>query len=336
MTTADPDGPLNVLVSSAGRRVGLMNLFRAALNVLARSGTIIATDVSPLAAAWQTADVRCLVPRCNEPEFVPRLLDICREHSVRLVVPTIDPELPVLAEHRAAFDAIGTTVLVSSPEAVRIAGNKTRTHAWLTSNGFPTVRQTSVDEALRDPANWPLPLIAKPRNGSASIGVVRVTDRAVLQQLPDGSQYVVQSLASGPEHTVDVLIDRRRRAVCAVPRRRVEVRAGEISKGVTVRAPSMENLAAEVCERLPGAYGPMNVQMCCASDGTLAVIEINARFGGGFPLSAHAGADFPRWILEEVAGLPSTARADSWRPGVAMLRYDAEVFLDSVELSGPA
>jgi carbamoyl-phosphate synthase large subunit len=90
----------------------------------------------------------------------------------------------------------------------------------------------------------------------------------------------------------------------------------------------MQALATAVCERLPGAYGVVNVQMFQAEDGRLAVVEINARFGGGFPLSAKAGADYPRWIIEELIGARSTARADAWQAGLGMLRYDAEVFLD--------
>ena len=87
-----------------------------------------------------------------------------------------------------------------------------------------------------------------------------------------------------------------------------------------------------MCEAGPGAYGALNVQVFVAGDvhepASLAVIEINARYGGGFPLSLEAGADFPRWMLEELLGLPTTASPDDWRSGLVMLRYDAAVFVD--------
>jgi carbamoyl-phosphate synthase large subunit len=322
--------PVNILLSSAGRRVGLLNLFRKATRDLGLNGQIVATDASPLAAAWQQADIRYIVPSCGAPEYVDSLLDICRRDEVSLIVPTIDTELPILAAHRSRFEAIGTTVLVSLPECIRIASDKLLTNQWLTANNFPTVRQTSVPDALKDDAKWPLPLIAKPRNGSASIGLLRVADRLVLEQLRGHDDYVVETVARGNEHTVDVLVDRSQRVVCSVPRRRIEVRGGEVSKGVTVRCERMQALATAVCERMPGAYGVFNVQMFQADDGTVAVVEINARFGGGFPLSARAGANYPRWIIEELRGLPATASADSWQSGLGMLRYDAEVFLDLI------
>jgi carbamoyl-phosphate synthase large subunit len=320
--------PFNILLSSAGRRVTLLNLFRKTIEDLGLTGQMIATDVSPLAAAWQRADVHYIVPPCDAPDYIESLLSISRQHDVSLIVPTIDTELPLLAAHRVQFEALGTTVLVSSPECIRITADKSCTNHWLTVNRFPTVQQTSVLEAIGDARKWPLPLIAKPRNGSSSIGLLRLTGRGAMEQLLERNDYVIETVAGGQEYTVDVLVDRRAKVLCAVPRRRMEVRAGEVSKGVTVRSEPMQELATAVCEHLPEAYGVINVQMFKAEDGTLAVVEINARFGGGFPLSARAGADYPRWIIEELMGVPSTARANAWQDGLGMLRYDAEVFLD--------
>jgi carbamoyl-phosphate synthase large subunit len=88
-----------------------------------------------------------------------------------------------------------------------------------------------------------------------------------------------------------------------------------------------------VAERLPDAAGPLALQCFKGPDGRVAFIEINPRFGGGFPLALEAGADYPRWLLEWALGRPSTARADGWRPDVAMLRYDDAIFVPRGELS---
>src|SRR5262249_52101787 len=108
--------------------------------------------------------------------------------------------------------------------------------------------------------------------------------------------------------------------------------AGEVSKGVTVRNPAMQQLAMRVAETLPSAYGAFNIQLFADAEGKLSIVEINARFGGGFPLAPRAGAHFPRWLLEDVLGRPSTASADSWTDGLTMLRYDAEVFVEAPSL----
>lgn len=330
--------PVTVLVSSAGRRVELLRAFRRALDALGLDGRVLATDASWYSSAFHAADEAFLVPRLDAPDFVACLVELCEKQQVDLVVPTIDTEMAALAVGRDQLAAVGTTVALSGDDVVDIAADKQLTHDWLVANGFPTVAQAGAEAVLADPAAWTFPLITKPRFGSAGIGVRIVHDAAELA-LAAGSralgEMVVQSPAPGREHTIDVLADRSGRCVCAVPRRRIEVRSGEVSKGVTVRSPELQALAADICEALPGAFGTITVQVFVGdAPGELAVIEINARYGGGFPLSREAGADFPRWQLEELLGLPSTATTDGWCDGLVMLRYDAAVFVD--ERDAPA
>jgi carbamoyl-phosphate synthase large subunit len=316
-----------VLLSSAGRRVALLEAFRQSSRALGLEQRIVATDCSAAASAFQVADDRFLVPPCLDEEFVPAMLEICRREGVVLVVPTIDTELPVLATAREDFATIGTTIAVSSPPTVAIGADKRETNAWLLAHGFPTVRQAPVTEVLERPEEWEFPVIVKPARGSASIGVRRVHSPGELSAHV-GDDRVVESVAPGVEYTVDVLVDRAGRVRCAVPRRRLEIRGGEVSKAVTIRAPALIDLAVELVGALPGAFGALNVQLFADGEGSDArVIEINPRFGGGFPLSYAAGADFPRWLLEDVLGLHRSDAA-AWQDGLVMLRYDDAVFVD--------
>jgi carbamoyl-phosphate synthase large subunit len=333
--------PLIVLISSAGRRVELVRIFRKAVAELTPGGQVLAVDSSWYSAAFHDADQGFIMPLVTDDGYVPQLLELCERHAVDVIVPTTDREWPVWSQTGDRFAAIGTTVAVSAPEVLEIASDKQRTHDWLTTNGFPTVRQTRPAAALADPATWSFPLLTKPRFGSASEAVSLVRNTAELEllvardeagtRLIDGrpGDMVIQTVAAGDEYTIDVFVDRSGRCLCAVPRRRLEVRAGEVSKAVTVRSEELIELAFSMVKALPGAYGALNFQVF-ADQATrqVAVIEINPRFGGGFPLTHRAGADYARWLLEDVRGLPSSASADSWREGLVMLRYDAAVFVD--------
>ena len=321
-----------VLISSAGRRVELLMAFRSALRDLGLDGRILAVDRSARSSAFHCADEAFLVPSCDDVGFLPEVLNLCDKQAVDLLIPTIDPELPVYAAARADFAAAGTTVAISALEIVEIAADKRRTHDWLTAHGFPTVDQATVDGVREAPEDWPYPLVVKPRRGSAGIGVTIVHDEHELAFAARTGDALVETVAPGQEYTIDALVDRSGRCICAVPRRRLEVRAGEVSKAVTVRSPELEGLVIRMCDTLPGAYGPVTVQAFHDDEtGRNVVIELNARFGGGYPLARQAGADYPRWLLEELAGLPSSASADRWRDGLVMLRYDAAVFVDQHE-----
>lgn len=321
-----PNDSFNILLSCAGHRVERVKILRATLAEMGLSGRIVAGDVSPLSAAGQVADSLVLLPRVTSAEFIPALVETCRREAIRLVIPGIDTELPALAAARDSLAAVGTTALVSRPEVIAIAADKELTHRWLVEHGFPTVRQAAPADALADIRAWPFPLVIKPRGGSASVGVERIDSAEQLRRTAKSPGLIVQTIAMGDEYTVDVLVDRQGRATAAVPRRRIEVRAGEVTKAVTVRQRAVIELARRIAEALPDAYGPLNIQMFHEpTTGKLAVIEINPRFAGGFPLTYQAGGHFPRWIIEELLGLHSTVN-DAWQEGLVMLRYFDAVF----------
>lgn len=311
----------NVLISSAGRRAGLIECFRASLG---GRGRIIAADCSLTAPALRLADSFIILPRCDAPDFVDRLLDLCVTESICAVVPTIDAELPAYAAAETRLAEAGIAAWFCGPETIRIASDKALTNKWLARNGFPTVRQTTVEAvSVQD-----FPVIVKPRYGSASVGVRIVQDRFELEGL--GSEYVVEEIAEGPEYTINAYVSRDGRCVCAVPHLRIEVRAGEVAKGVTVKDAELMCLARKIAEALPDARGPINIQ-CKKGPSGPKVFEINARFGGGFPLAYRAGAVFPTWLLDELNG-KEVEWFDGWMENLAMLRFDDAVYLPGASI----
>lgn len=321
----------NILLSSAGRRVSLLKILRQTLADMNLDGKVFAADMSRIAPAFHVADAGFLVPRCTDDSFVPRMLEICRQNNVHLIIPTIDPALAIYAEHREAFADEGVAIAVSSPETIAIASEKRSTHHWLTDNGFPTPRQAELDAVLDDPDDWQFPVATKPANGSRSIGF-GIVDSADGLRAFAGDNNIVQSVAPGEEYTVSFFVDRAGKCRCAVPRKRLEVRSGEVSKGIAVRNEAIESLAMEVGEALPGAFGALNVQIFFdEATGELNVIEINPRFGGGFPLAWQAGAKYPQWTIEELLHGESSARPDAWTDRLVMLRFDDAVFLPAAE-----
>jgi carbamoyl-phosphate synthase large subunit len=139
-------------------------------------------------------------------------------------------------------------------------------------------------------------------------------------------QPIIQKLAHGREFTVNFFSDRNGTCLAAIPHWRVETRSGEVSKCVTVKQRTLMELADRLSCQLPGAWGPMCYQAFVDDNGRVSVIEINARFGGGYPVARQAGADFVRWLLDDAQGRSLPPPSDAWNADVVMMRWETAVF----------
>lgn len=316
---------VKVLVSSAGRRVELVQCFRAAAAELRIPIEIIACDAEPeLSSACQIADKSFKVPPCSHKDFIAAVAAITLDEGVQLVVPTIDPELLPFALAATEFAKNGTRIHVSDASVIGMARDKLETMRTLGAAGVPVPRTAGLEEVRARPDDWSWPLFVKPTSGSASRLISKVDEPSDLPLAPP-EPMIVQEFLDGAEFTVNIFISATGELKCAVAHHRLRVRAGEVEKGLTVRNETLSKIARSIAAALPGASGVLCFQVIDSSQSGPRVIEVNARFGGGYPLAHHAGATFTRWLIEETLGHPSTAH-DNWREGVLMLRYDAAVF----------
>ena len=314
-----------VLVSSVGRRVQLLAALKAAMAAQGWSGPLVTIDCSETAAGSYFSDEHVTVPPVDSGDYIAALQEICERYAIGLVVPTIDSELLVLAEVRDSFAKNGCHIAVSSAETISICGDKLRSKHFLQAHGIPTPRTSPWRLVSSSFERLDYPVHVKPINGSRSVGARRIETPEELLAIADPDSLIVQEFIPGPEYTVSTFVSSEGKCVVEVPRLRVEVRAGEMSMGRTVHHPQIEELARRTVEALPGAFGPMNVQIIDGPHGP-RVIEINARFGGGDPLAWAAGADIPRLLLAETDGSEPPSRLPTWIDGIAMSRFDQAVY----------
>jgi carbamoyl-phosphate synthase large subunit len=206
-----------------------------------------------------------------------------------------------------------------------LARDKLETARRFAAAGIPVPRTAALNEGGLELMDWNWPLILKPNAGSASRGTILIGAPEAMSEPKFAEDYIIQEFMLGEEYTVNIFFDRAGRLCCAIPHLRHEVRAGEVSKGTTRHHPRLELIARQIADILPGARGPLCFQVIATNKESVGVFEINARFGGGYPLAHAAGARFSQWLLEEAAGIPSCANND-WCEGITMLRYDAAVF----------
>lgn len=331
------DRKVAVLFTCIGRRVSLLRSFQRAAKELGLPASFLGTDTTKLSPALQLCDEALLVEPITHPQYISQLLHIVRRYAVSLLAPTVDLDLRLLAEHKPRFEELGCRVLVSDPEVIDMCQDKRRTFDFLVKNGFDSPATMSVRAALaadrKGELKWPCFL--KRWDGYAGRDNAVARNRSELRFFAKRIPNVMcQEFVEGIEYTCDAYVDFDMRVRCVVPRRRIEVRSGEVSKGQVVKNLEIMSQARRVVELLGAGPGVITVQLFVTDDGRIRFTEVNPRFGGGAPLSIQAGADFPRWILQELTGNPPQIDFDGFTDGLTMLRYDAEVWAQDAELKG--
>ena len=314
----------NILILSAGRRVELVQAFQLAAARYLSGALVFTTDLDPdLSPACQIAGRFFKAPRANAPEYVDYVLDLCQIHSIGLVIPTIDTELNSLAENRSRFESLGINLIISGASFVAACRDKRKTASIFD--------KLDISQPLiYDKDSIRFPCFCKPYDGSSSIGAIAVESESSLtcDLLNDEKNMFMELISKDySEYTIDCYYDKHSRLKCLVPRERLEVRGGEVSKGVT-RKNYLYDYLVDRLDLLEDAIGCITFQVFANNlTESIKALEINPRFGGGFPLASSAGAEFADWLIREYILKEEISFFDDWEDNLLMLRYDAKVIV---------
>lgn len=309
---------MNILFTCAGRRTYLLKYFREQLN---GEGKIIAADMQLTAPALSVADVRVMVPAVYDERYVDALLQICEVHHVDVIISLNDLELPILADNRASFEKMGVRLLVSSSEVIDICFDKLKTSKYISSLGLKTPKTyNNLDSAIKalETGELSFPVVIKPRWGSASIGIEfvddiedlrivyelikRKTSRGILGEVSQNDEnfILIQEKITGKEFGLDIINDLDGNFIVTSVKQKLAMRAGETDKATTVDNPVLREMGEIIGTNLRH-IGNLDCDIL-EMDGDFYVLELNPRFGGGFPFSYEAGVNLPKAIINWVKG----------------------------------
>jgi len=316
---------MNILITSAGQRVSLVRAFQKELKGQFPGYKVFTTDMNPqLSAACNVSDQYFQVKRVTDPAYIDELIELCVKQDIKMIVPTIDTELQVLSKNKEKFAAKGIHAIVSSAAFVDKCRDKRNTNAFFEQRGIEIPKEI-------DKHNPTFPLFIKPFDGSLSVDIYIINKAEELHEHhltnPRFLFMEYMNKTDFDEYTVDMYFDKTNHIKCIVPRKRMLIRAGEINKGITSKN-SIVSFLKEKLDHIEGATGCLTGQFFLhKTSGRIVGIEVNARFGGGYPLSYHAGANYPQWLIKEYYKNESIAYTDAWEDQLLMLRYDDEVLV---------
>ena len=328
---------MNILFTSAGRRNYLLRFFKEALG---GKGLVHAANSAPICTAFLEADKSVVTPLIYDKNYVGFLLEYCKESQIRAIIPLLDIDLPVLAAGAKRFQDLGITLVASSVEVARTCNDKWETFGFLSGNRFNTpLTFNTLSAAVKAIAEGALsfPVMVKPRWGMASIGIYvaedmnelyvlhaktkRNIERSCLRYESAGSEddaVLIQEVLSGQEYGLDVINDLNGAYITTFSKKKVAMRAGETDAAVTVKDAMLSDLGKTI-SRLLGHRANLDVDII-VSDRKPYVLEMNARFGGGYPFSHLAGANLPKAIVSWIEGKPADPECFALREGVTAVK----------------
>ena len=315
----------NIIITSVGQRVALVKSFQATIDRFFPESKVYSTDMNPrLAPAAYVSDGCFEVPRCTSEDYIESLLTICHDNGIGMIIPTIDTELAILSANKDVFNKHGIIVSVSDYDFIMLCRDKRNTGKFFEAHGIRVPKPI-------DKHNPTFPLFAKPYDGSLSTNLHYIKNEEELTDeiLNDPKllfmEYIDRDVYK--EYTVDMYYGKDNRVKCIVPRERIKIRAGEINKGLTEKEP-LTRFLLDRLETIDGCLGCICVQLFFnRKTDDVVGIEINPRFGGGYPQTYAAGGNYPEYLIREYFLEEKIDYFDGWKDHQLMLRYDDAVYV---------
>lgn len=304
---------MNILLTSVGRRAYMVKYFQ---EVLGDAGTVHVCNSDDLTVAFHYADHAVISPLIYDKDYIPFLLDYCRKEHIDILISLFDINLLMLARNKAEFEKIGTHVIVSDPDFVAICNDKWKTDCFLRENGFHTPRTflhfEEVKQAIAD-GLLAYPLFVKPRFGCGSISIGAAedeeelkflfckTEKAVrtsylkIESAAAEETVLIQECLNGQEYCADLINDLHGNPVNVILRKKLAMRSGEMD---IAELTSHERIELELkrLAKLTKHIANLDTDVFLVDD-TPYILEMNARFGGGYPFSHIAGCNLPAAIV---------------------------------------
>lgn len=339
---------MNVLLTSAGRRGYMVNYFKEALHGM---GKVYVGNCDENATSFLYADKTVVTPLIYDNNYISFLLDYCIRENITVIVPLFDIDLYVLSKNKHLFESKGICIIVSDVPVIKNCNDKWKMKCYLEERGFLTPKSfLSVEDAIAAVRKQEVefPFVIKPRWGMGSIGVyeaenveelgvlyhkakkqIRMTYLKYESEQDYDKSVLVQEKVLGQEYGIDIINDLKGTYQNAVIKKKLAMRAGETDIAVTVENKIIDNLAGDLGRKLKHV-GNLDMDLILTKNDFPYVIDLNARFGGGYPFSHCAGVNLPQAIVAWLTG--SAVKKEMLIPEINIKGYKDIGIIEKTEI----
>ncbi|RLD26465.1 MAG: ATP-dependent carboxylate-amine ligase [Bacteroidetes bacterium] len=329
----------NLLFTCAGRRNYLINYFKDALN---GNGKIFAADQTLLAPALVDADVAITLPNIHEENYISSLKKFIIKHKISAVVSLNDFELPILSKHKTVLENTGTKVILSNEGVINIAFDKMETFNFIKQIGLNTPKTYTNFKAAKSAINngtLKFPLVVKRRWGSASVDIdfpetmeelelaftlqqlkLKKSKLKAVSQHDFDNAILIQEKLDGKEYGIDILNDFEGNYIGTFVREKLSMRSGETDRAISVIDPKFETLGKTIATHLKH-FGNLDCDVFTVNS-ELFVLDLNPRFGGGYPFSHEAGINIAAIYIDWLNNIVDVNKHNQYKAGFIFSKCD--------------
>lgn len=341
---------INILVTGAGAPggPGILKAIKTDNRV-----RLYTADANPQASGRFFADGFEQIPRAEEIEFIPNLIEICSRLKINVLFPLVTKELLKLSQNKGKFKNIGTEVLVSNFESLSITNNKCRLYSHLRKNNI-SVPKFKMSQSFEDfnqavsSLGYPeFPVVMKPCVGNGSRGI-RIMDTKhdrfdmLFKHKPDSLFTTLEEVNKiifqrqmpcvllseylpGDEVTIDTIIGNGTVQDLLI-RTRETTNNGISTSGRFIESKEISNYVNTIVNSLPGLFGPVGFQLRKNIDGDYRILESNPRIQGTSIAAMGLGVNLP--LRAVYAGVGEQYPVSSRKSGIGFVRYYKEIFYE--------
>ena len=302
---------MNILFTSVGRRTYLVNYFKEALN---GEGKIFVANSDVNSPAFLAADECVVSPLIYDDNYISFLLEYCDKNKINAIISLFDIDLPILSKNKKLFEDNGINVIVSDKNVLNICNDKYSTYKFLKENGFNTPKTyLDVEEAKK---YLKYPVILKPRWGMGSIGIYKADNNEELEvfykklsreifntylkyesSVDIEQSILIQEMIIGQEYGLDIINDLHGNYQNTIVKKKIAMRSGETDCAQTVDNVGLKNIGMNISRKIKHIAN-LDCDAFIDENGDVYILEMNARFGGGYPFSHLAGVNLPKAIVK--------------------------------------
>ncbi|HEX2305944.1 MAG TPA: ATP-grasp domain-containing protein [Nitrososphaeraceae archaeon] len=312
------DSNSTILVPGASAPAGINTI--KSLKMVKYPVRIVASDTNPISAGFFMSDAYEVLPEIDSKLYIIRLFEIIAKHRIGILMPSSGYDIYRYSENKEKLLKLGAFPVVSDKQTMEVCRDKMETFNYLSKKFDLPFTTLNYKKASK------FPLIAKPRYGKGSKGILKIDDEAEFNYVQfKNDNLIFQEYLPGTEYTIDVLSDLECEPIIAVPRIRLQTRAGISTVGKIVKDEHISETCKSIAKYLK-IRGPCCIQMKESKEGILKIVEVNPRMGGGTIFTTLAGANFPAMILDMVNGkklkIPKISE-------ITIVRYFEEIVVEN-------